>query len=92
VRLAIGSDNVRDSSAGEVEYLHSLGVFDNLTLLRLWTQTSKTIFPDRRVGELTEGFEATFLALEGDPIADFQNFRRIRMRFANGIQVPGGKD
>jgi hypothetical protein len=46
VRLAIGSDNVNDSSVKEIEYLRDLGVFDNLTLLKMWTEaTAKTIFP-----------------------------------------------
>jgi imidazolonepropionase-like amidohydrolase len=68
VSLVIGSDNVTDSSLNEVEYLKGLGVFDNLTLLRMWTgATAKTIFPMRRIGKLSEGFEAGFLALDGDP-------------------------
>lgn len=36
VALAIGSDNVGDSSVLEAEHLHSLGVVDSLGLLKLW--------------------------------------------------------
>jgi len=84
VRLAIGSDNPMDTSAGEVAYLRGLGVFDNLGLLRLWTETSRTIFPERRVGALQEGFEASFLVLEGNPLEDFDNVGRLRLRFKDG--------
>jgi len=84
VRLAIGSDNPMDTSAAEVAYLHGLGVIDNLALLRLWTETSRTIFPDRRIGALQEGFEASFLALDSNPLEDFDNVGRIRLRFKDG--------
>jgi imidazolonepropionase-like amidohydrolase len=82
VTLAIGSDNVSDSSWNEVEYLHGLGVFDNLTLLKMWTETTpRVIFPKRKIGLLREGYEASFLALEGNPIEDLRNLHRIKLRF-----------
>ncbi|MDX6560149.1 MAG: hypothetical protein QOF72_3198 [Blastocatellia bacterium] len=88
VALAVGSDNVKDSSFKEVEYLKGLGLFDNLTLLKMWTgTTAKTIFPNRRIGELSEGSEASFLALEGNPIEDLRNVLKIRMRFKQGFEV-----
>lgn len=88
VQLAIGSDNVSDTSVKEVEYLQGLGVFDNLTLLKMWTETTaKTIFPNRRIGALGEGYEASFLALEGNPIEELQNVRKIKMRFKQGVLI-----
>jgi imidazolonepropionase-like amidohydrolase len=88
VALAIGSDNVADSSIKELQYLKGSGVFDNLTLLKMWTETTaKTIFPNRRIGELSEGFEASFLALEGNPIEDLQNVGKIKLRFKQGYSM-----
>lgn len=88
VPLAIGSDNVNDSSAKEIQYLQGLGVFDNLTLLKMWTETTaKTIFPRRKIGALKEGYEASFLALEGNPIEDLNNVRRIKLRFKQGAPL-----
>jgi hypothetical protein len=85
VVLAVGSDNVTDSSVAEFEYLKEMQVFDNLSLLRMWTgTTAQAILPNRRIGELREGFEASFLALEGNPIEDLGNVRKIRMRFKQG--------
>ena len=91
VRLAIGSDIVTDSSVKEIEYLRGLGVFDKLTLLKMWTQTTpQSIFPKHKIGALSEGYEASFLALEGNPIEDLQNVRKIKLRFKQGflLDVP----
>ncbi len=88
VPLAIGSDTVTDSSIKEIEYLQGLGIFDNLTLLKLWTETTaKAIFPKRKIGALSEGYEANFLALEGNPIEDLQNVRKIKTRFKQGFVI-----
>jgi imidazolonepropionase-like amidohydrolase len=88
VTVAIGSDNVGDSSVLEAEHLHSLGVFETLALLKLWAEdTPRTIFPQRRIGFLREGYEASFLALEGNPFDDWRNIRRIKLRFKQGVEV-----
>jgi imidazolonepropionase-like amidohydrolase len=88
VTLAVGSDNVGDSSVLEAAHLDSLGVVDRLALLKLWTEdTPRSIFPQRRIGFLREGYEASFLALEGNPLDDWRNTGRIKMRFKQGVEV-----
>ena len=85
-KLVVGSDNVFDTSRGEVEYLRGLGVFDNKTLLTMWTKNcARTLFPDRAVGELADGYEASFLALGGDPLADFDAVDSIQLRVKDGV-------
>jgi imidazolonepropionase-like amidohydrolase len=85
VPIAIGSDTPGDSSLQEALYVHDLGVLDNLSLLKSWTETTaRTIFPQRQIGALREAYEASFLALEGNPLEDFANVRRIRWRFKQG--------
>lgn len=85
VRLALGSDSYGDTSVNEALYLHGLGVLSNAELVRLWSMaTPRAIFPGRRVGEFTPGAEASFLALAGDPLADFTNVRRILLRVKQG--------
>lgn len=66
VRLAIGSDQTGSTVSIELDYLkYVLNVFDNLNLLRLATvNTSQSIFPNRKIVELREGYEANFLVLE----------------------------
>ena len=88
VALAIGSNNVGDSSVLEAEHLQSLGVVDELALLKLWAEdTPRSIFPQRRIGFLRDGYESSFLALEGNPLEDWRNIRRIKLRFKQGLEV-----
>lgn len=88
VTVAIGSDNVSDSSVLEAEHLQSLGVVDRLALLKLWAEdTPRSIFPQRRIGFLREGYEASFLALEGNPLDDWRHIRQIKLRFKQGVEL-----
>ena len=89
VHLALGSDTYRDDSVLEAEYLATLGVFTPLDLVRLWSEaTPRAIYPKRRVGCLEDGCEASFLALSGDPAADFANTKRIVLRMKDGRLLP----
>jgi len=86
VPLAIGSDNPSDNSVKEVFYLKELGIFDNLALLKMWTETTAhAIFPNRKIGALREGYEASFIALEGNPVEDFNNIKKIKYLFKQGF-------
>jgi imidazolonepropionase-like amidohydrolase len=94
VRLAIGSDDTGDTSINEALYLSGLGVFDTATLLRIWTEaTPLSIFPDRKIGRFEDGYEASFIALDADPLADLSNVKRIKYLFKQGalFDVPSQK-
>ncbi|MDM7921022.1 MAG: amidohydrolase family protein [Pyrinomonadaceae bacterium] len=95
VKVAIGSDNTSDTSVAEIEYLRGLNVFNDRTLLKMWTETTpRAIFPDRKIGKLANGYEASFLALEADPLADLMNVKKIKYRFKKGLLLepaPAGK-
>ncbi|HEY9405067.1 MAG TPA: amidohydrolase family protein [Pyrinomonadaceae bacterium] len=85
VRIAIGSDSYRQTSLVEALNLHKLGVFDNLTLLKMWCETTAAaIFPKRKIGLLKNGYEASFLVLNGNPLHDFANVQKINKRFKQG--------
>jgi imidazolonepropionase-like amidohydrolase len=85
VRVAIGSDSYRQTSLAEALNLHRLEVFDNLTLLKMWCETTASaIFPERKIGYLKNGYEASFLVLNGDPLRDFANVQKIDKRFKQG--------
>lgn len=90
-RLAVGTDDNSRTAAEEAENLRRLGVFDNLTLLKIWTEaTPRAIFPSRRIGSLADGNEASFVALDGDPVADFANVRRVSFRLKQGHPIKVG--
>ncbi len=85
VPIAVGSDSFRGTSVAEAISLSAFGVFDNLTLLKMWCETTAaTIFPKRRIGHLKRGYEASFLVLDGDPLQDFANVKKINVRFKDG--------
>lgn len=89
VRIAIGSDHA-DTSLMEAMNLWSLKIFDNLTLLKMWCETTPaTIFLDRRIGHLEEGYEASFLVLAKNPLEQFDHVKAITMRFKQGHVLTG---
>jgi hypothetical protein len=84
VPIAIGPDLFEDA-VREAFYLQGLGVFDNRTLLLMWSRTTpQLIFPKRRIGQLDPGYEASLLALACDPTADFGCTRQIAIRMKQG--------
>jgi imidazolonepropionase-like amidohydrolase len=90
VKLVIGPDVYGVTSLAEAMNLYELKVFDNLTLLKMWSETTpEVIFPSRKIGHLREGYEASFLVLDGNPMENFLNVRNIRMRFKQGVFIPG---
>ena len=85
VAIALGTDRYQSTDHTEAAALHGTGVFSNLELLTMWTEvTARAIFPDRRVGRLDEGFEASFLVLAGNPLEDFAQTGRIVLRVKQG--------
>jgi hypothetical protein len=85
VKIAIGSDSYRQTSLAEALNLSNLGIFDNLTLLKMFCETSAAaIFPKRRIGRLKNGYEASFLVLSDSPLRDFSSVQRIKQRFKQG--------
>ena len=94
VKIAIGSDGISGerrfvTARDEIHFLARHGMMDPLSLLRAWSvDTPKTIFPERRLGELRAGFEANFLVLNGDPLKDSANLHRVAMRVKGGVVLP----
>lgn len=86
VIIALGSDVFGRTLSGELDYLVENQIFDNQTLLRIAVETTpQTIFPNRKVGRLREGYEASFLVLNGNPIENFERVKNIRLRFKQGF-------
>lgn len=89
VHLAIGSDDPTDPTPREIDYLAELGVFSNAELLSMWSNaTARAILPLRRVGRLEDGYDASFLALDRNPLDDLANAQSIRLRMKLGYALP----
>jgi hypothetical protein len=78
VKLLVGSDQFRQTSLPEILLISSLNVFTNLELLKISCEvTPQTVFPKRKIEFLRDGYEASFLVLDGNPAAlvkDQDNF------------------
>ena len=85
VKLAFGSDSYRGDTVPEALYVAWLGVFENHELLNIWCEgTTKTIFSRRKIGKLKEGYEASFLVLNEDPLREFTAIQEISLRVKQG--------
>ena len=86
VNLVIGVDQFQQTSKEEALFIATLGIFNNLELLKMWCETTtKMIFPNRKIGELKDGYEASFLVLDGNPLNDFLNTTKITQRYKQGF-------
>lgn len=88
VPILIGSDHYGEDSRHEADYLHSLGVWSNVELLRMWSvDTPQTIFPHRAIGELRPGYEASFLVLSANPLKHWSASHLIVDRWKQGVYI-----
>jgi imidazolonepropionase-like amidohydrolase len=54
----------------------------------MWCETTpRRMFPERSIGRLDEGFEASFLVLGGNPIEDFEQVKNIVKRVKQGHRL-----
>jgi imidazolonepropionase-like amidohydrolase len=85
VKIAFGSDWYGRTPVIDVLYLQKLSVFSNLEMLKIWCEeTPRSIFPNRKIGLLKAGYEANFIVLDGNPLLDFEQIKKIRLRFKQG--------
>jgi imidazolonepropionase-like amidohydrolase len=88
VSVLIGADSYGTSASREAVYLNSLGLYSNLELLKLWCEaTPHNIFPQRKIGRLQEGYEASFLVLVANPLEQLAHVKQIQMRFKQGARL-----
>lgn len=88
VTVAVGSDQFGSTAAPEFDAFRKLGLWSNAELLSLWgEQTSRSIFPGRKIGRLAAGYEASFLVLPSDPVASLDALQGITMRFKQGCRL-----
>ncbi len=83
VRLSIGTDSGQ-TALDEILNVARLMPVSRPELLRIAGETAQAIFPGRKLGRLSEGYEASFLVLNASPLEDLQNLRTISMRVKQG--------
>ncbi|ALM06400.1 hypothetical protein SB49_00145 [Sediminicola sp. YIK13] len=85
ITLTLGTDQGFTTLAEEINDIKQINAFSNLELLNILTTTPKIIFPDRKIGELKNGYEATFLVLNDNPLENMNSIGGIILRVKNGI-------
>lgn len=85
--IAIGSDGYNDNSVGEFKFLHDLDLFTASELLRMWCMhAAQTTFPNRKIGHLKDGYEASFLVLNRNPLEGMAGITNtIELRVKQGL-------
>jgi imidazolonepropionase-like amidohydrolase len=85
VQVVLASDAGERDVVDEALFVHELDVWPTTELLRILVEsTPRSIFPERRIGRLEDGYEASFLVLGGNPLEDFGRITDIRLRVKDG--------
>lgn len=88
VPLLIGSDRGEGNSVDEAVDLVNQGLMPAGEVVQsLAVTTPQYFFPNRRVGDLRPGFEATFVVLRADPTRDIANLRAPQLVVQRGVQL-----
>lgn len=92
VKIILGSDYYGKTTGIELWHLHDNKIFDNRTLLKIAVEdTPQAIFPNRKIGRLKEGYEASFIVLQENPLANFDALKKITRRFKQGFFIASPK-
>jgi imidazolonepropionase-like amidohydrolase len=84
VKLVLGTDS-QASIVDEVQKLAALEVFESSELLRMLVMdTPRWIFPDRRLGALDAGTEASFVVLAANPLEELGALQQVTLRYKAG--------
>lgn len=85
IKIALGGDYFGNTVAPEIDSLIKYRFFPNKDLLKIYsTITPKSIFPNRKIGEFKEGYEASFLVLSENPLLNIQAIKNILLRVKQG--------
>lgn len=87
-KIAFGSDRYNNTPLADALYIQKRGVFTNREMLNIWCDdTAQSIFPNRKIGKLKEGFEVSFLVLAANPLVNFDAVKNIKLRYKQGISL-----
>jgi imidazolonepropionase-like amidohydrolase len=91
VNIALGADDYGKTVSKEIDYLIKYNFFTNKELLDIYCRlTTQSIFPKRKIGEIKEGYEASFLVLNENPLLNIEAIKKIEGRIKKGriINLP----
>jgi imidazolonepropionase-like amidohydrolase len=91
VNVVLGTDDAQRTARSESNYWTGLGSeLNRAQLLKILCEnTARAIFPDRKIGKIEEGYEASFLVLNGDPLKNLSRTRIADLKVREGDLVVG---
>lgn len=85
VPIALGGDYFGKTVEPEIDSIIANNIFSGAELIDIWSrQTVQHIFPKRKIGEIKQSYEASFIVFENDPTKNISAIKKVRMRFKNG--------
>ena len=88
VKIAIGSDEFRETSVPEAMAIARAGLMTNAEVLQSLSVTTPTaIFPARAPFGLAEGAPANFIAFDANPLQDIEAVTKITLRVKAGREL-----
>lgn len=84
VKVCLGTDSTHATLWREARALVGLGVSEAETLKTITTHPAHLLGLSDKVGQLTPGFRADLIALKGNPLADIESLRHIRLVMQSG--------
>ena len=89
VHLAIGSNDPYRTLRAEFNYWFQLGKLSYAKTLKILCEnTPRTIFPNRKIGKIEDGYEANLLVLPSDPTKNILMTRNITFKVKDGKFLP----
>ncbi|MFN0175326.1 MAG: hypothetical protein ACKVU0_11805 [Saprospiraceae bacterium] len=86
VVVAMGSDDSQRTMRMELNYWFGLGELDDANTLKvLCENTPRAIFPNRKIGKIENGYEASFLVLGDNPHSNVLKARVQAFKVKNGV-------
>ncbi len=86
VNVAMGSDDSQRTLRMELNYWFGLGDLDDARTLKvLCENTPRAIFPNRKIGKIENGYEASFLVLSDNPLSNVLKVRVQAFKVKNGV-------
>jgi imidazolonepropionase-like amidohydrolase len=87
VTIAVGSD-LFENSITDALYLHHLGALDAAAAVRtLGATTARVVFPERRIGRIAPGYEASVIGLACNPLTRLECIRDVSFRMKLGVPL-----
>ncbi|MBK9337800.1 MAG: amidohydrolase family protein [Lewinellaceae bacterium] len=85
VQVIVGSDDPQRTIRAEINYWFQFDGLDNAQAIKIFCiNTPQAIFPKRKIGRFEEGYEATFLVLNDNPLQNLLKLRNIAFAVKEG--------